>query len=96
MMLTLRWQDQPRRLSFKESPALEPKDRVLTAANHTAAEWDKRTRELKKKELIRKQQAWDRGEEVSSDDHDDNDDDDDEAAAGVDWGDLENEDSLSM
>ena len=90
-MLTLGWRDQPRRLSFKESPAPEPKDQVLAAANRTAAEWDKRTRELKKQELIWKQQARDRGEEVSSDD-----DDDDEAAAGVAWGDLENEDSLSM
>ena len=59
------------------------------------AKWDKRTRELKKKEMIRKQQARDRGEETSSDDDDDDDDDDefDEAAAGMDWGVLEGEDS---
>jgi len=68
-----------------------PKDRVLAATNRTAAEWDKRTRELKKKEMIQKQQARDRGEEVSSDDDDD--DDDDEAVDGVDWGGLEDEDS---
>ena len=63
-----------------------PKDRVLAAANRTMVEWDKRTRELKKKEMIRKQQARYQGEEVSSDD------DDDEAAANVDWGGLEDED----
>ena len=51
------WQDQPRRLSFKESLAPVLKDRVLAAANRTTAEWDKRTRELKKKEMIQKQQA---------------------------------------
>ena len=95
-MLTLGWRDQPRRLSFKKSLAPEPKDRVLTAANRTTAEWDKRTRELKK-ELIRKQQARDRGEEVSSDDDDDDESDEEEGdteAAGVNWGDLEDEDSL--
>jgi len=61
------------------------------------AKWDKRTRELKKKEMIRKQQARDRGEETGSDDDDDDDDDDefDEVAAAVDWGVLEDEDSLS-
>jgi len=56
-MLTLGWRDQPRRLSFKESLAPEPKDQVLMVANRTAAEWDKRTWELKKKELTWKQQA---------------------------------------
>ena len=72
------------------------KDRVLAAANRTTAEWDKRTRELKKKEMIRKQQARDRGEEVSSDDdNDDDNDDDDEVAADVDWDVLEDEDMLT-
>ena len=50
------------------------------------------TNKLRKEKLLWKQQARDRGEEVSSDD----DDDDDEVAAGMDWGDLENENSLSM
>ena len=60
-----------------------PKDQILVAVNRTVAEWDKRTWELKKKEMIRKQQARDRGEETGSD----NDDDDefDEVAANVDW-----------
>ena len=54
------------------------------------AEWDKRTRELRKKKLLRKQQARDRGEETGSDD-----DDDDEVVADVDWDVLEGEDSLT-
>ena len=54
-------------------------------------------RVLKMEEMIRKQQARDRGEETGSDDDDDDNDDVefDEVAAGVDWGDLEDEDSLS-
>ena len=73
-----------------------PKDRVLAAANRTVAKWDKRTRELKKKEMIWKQQARDRGEEVSSDDNDDDDDDnDEEVAADVDWDVLEDKDTLT-
>ena len=32
-----------------------PRDRVLVASNHIAAEWDKKTRELKKQERRRKQ-----------------------------------------
>jgi len=57
------------------------------------AGWDKKTRELTKKKAIRKQQARDRGEETSSED-DDDDDKSDKEAAGVDWGDLVDEDSL--
>ena len=58
------------------------------------AGWDKKTRELAKKKAIRKQQACDRGEETDSEDDDDDDDESDESAAGVDWGDLVDEDSL--
>ena len=93
-MLTLGWRDQPSRLSFKESPTPEPKDRVLTEANRTMAEWDKRTRELKK-EMLRKQQARDRGEETGSDGDDDDDDAFDEVVANVDWDVLEGEESLT-
>ena len=64
------------------------------AANHALAGWDKKTRELAKKKAIRKQQARDQGEETGSED-DDDDDESDEAAVRVDWGDLEDEDSLS-
>ena len=64
------------------------------AVNRAMAGWDKKMRELMKKKVIWKQQARDRGEETSSED-DDDEDESDEAAAGVDWGDLEDEDSLS-
>jgi len=60
--------------------------------NRAMASWDKETRELAKKKAIRKQQARDRGEETGSEDDDD---ESDEAAVDVDWGDLEDEDSLS-
>ena len=69
-----------------------PKDQILAAANRTAAEWDKRTRELKKKEMLRKQQARDQGEETDSDDDDD---EFDEVVADVDWDVLEGKDSLT-
>ena len=58
--------------------------------NRLAAELDKKTRDQKKKEMRRKQEARDRGEDVSSDD-DDDDDDDGEVAVGVDWDILEDE-----
>ena len=56
-------------------------------------EWDKRTRELKKKEMIWKEQARDQGEETGSDDNDD--DEFDEVATDMDWDVLEGEDSLT-
>ena len=87
--------DQPRRLIFKDSLAPMPKDRVLAASNRIMAEWDNRTRELKKQEMRRKQEARDRGEDVSSDDDDDDDDDGDEVASDVDWGVLEDEGTLT-
>ena len=87
--------DQPRRLIFKDSPAPMPRDRVLAASNRIAAKWDKKTRELKKQERRWKQEARDRGEDVSSDDDDDDDDDGDEVAGDVDWGVLEDEGTLT-
>ena len=84
------WRDQLRVLFFKESPAPLPKDRTLAKANCIAVEWDKNMRELRKKKLLWKQQARDRGEETGSDD-----DDDDEVAANVDWDVLEDEDTLT-
>ena len=56
------------------------------------AEWDRRTRELKKKKMLWKQQARDRGEETDSDDDDD--EEFDEVVANMDWDVLEGEDSL--
>ena len=65
----------------------------MAAANHLAAEWDEKAREQKKKERQLKQEARDRGEDVSGDDDDD--DDGGEVAANVDWGVLEDEDMLT-
>ena len=66
----------------------------MAAANRLAAERDKKAREQMKKERRLKQEAWDRGEDVSSDD-DDDDDDDDEVVIDMDWGVLEDEDTLT-
>ena len=87
------WRDQSRVLFFKESLAPLSKDRTLAKANRIVADWDKQTRELRKKELLWKQQARDRGEETGSDDDDD--DEFDEVAADMDWDVLEGEDSLT-
>ena len=67
----------------------------MAAANRLAAEQDKQAREQMKKAKRLKQEAQDRGEDVSSEDDDDDDDDDDEVAVGVDWGVLEDEDTLT-
>ena len=95
-MLTSGWRDQPGGLHFKDSPALLPKDPTRATTNRAVDGWDKKTRELVKKKVIRKQQARDRGEETSSEDDDDDDDELDEEAVGMDWGDLVNDDSLPM
>ena len=65
----------------------------MAAANRLAAEWDKKAREQKKKERQLKQEARDRGEDVSGDDDDD--DDDGEVAADMDSSVLEDEDMLT-
>ena len=59
------------------------------------AERDKKAREQMKRAKRQKQEARDRGEDVSGDDDDDDDDDDDEVAVGVDWDVLEDEDTLT-
>ena len=59
------------------------------------AERDKKAREQMKKAKRLKQEARDRGEDVSSEDDDNDDDDDDEVAIDVDWGVLEDEDTLT-
>ena len=92
MKLTLGWRDQPRPLFFKESLAPLSKDQTLAKANHITAEWDKKTRELRKKKLLWKRQARDRGEETGSDDDED---DDNEVAIDVDWDVLAGEDMLT-
>ena len=58
----------------------------MAAANRLAAERDKKAREQMKKERRLKQEARDRGEDVSSDDDDNDDDDDDKVVVDMDWG----------
>ena len=82
-------------LVFKDSLVPLPKDKAVAAANCLTAERDKKAREQMKKERRLKQEARDRGEDMSSDDDDDNDDDDDEVLINVDWGILEDEDTLT-
>ena len=48
------WQDQLRRLTFKDCLVLLLKDRVMAAVNRIAAEWEKKAREQKKEEKQRK------------------------------------------
>ena len=68
----------------------------MAAANRLAAGRDKEAKEEMKKAKRLKQEARDRGEDVSSeDDDDDDDDDDDEVAIDMDWGVLEDEDTLT-
>ena len=67
----------------------------MAAVNRLAAERDKKAKEEMKKAKRLKQEARDRGEDVSSEDEDDDDDDDDEVAVDVDWGVLEDEDTLT-
>ena len=55
------------------------------------AEWDRKTTELKRKKILQKQQAWERGEETDSDDDDE---EFDEVVADVEWDVLEDEDTL--
>ena len=67
----------------------------MAVANRLAAKRDKKAREQKKKAKQMKQEARDRGKDMSSDDDDDDDDDDDEVVVDVDWGVLEDEDTLT-
>ena len=76
-------------LVFKDSPIPPPKDKAMAAANRLVAERNKKAREQMKMERRLKQEARDRGEDVSSDD------DDDEVVVDVDWGILEDEDTLT-
>ena len=67
----------------------------MATVNRTMAEWDSKMKELKRKKMLRKQQARERGEETGSDDDDDdNDEEFDEVVADVDWEILEGEDLL--
>ena len=49
-----------------DSPAPLSKDRLVAMANRTTAEWDRKTKELKRKKMLQKQQGWEREEETNS------------------------------
>ena len=65
----------------------------MSTANHTATEWDRRMKELKRKKMLQKQEARERGEETGSDDDDH--EEFDEVVADVEWDVLEGEDTLT-
>ena len=77
-----------------DSPAPLLKDRLVATVNRTRAEWDRKMKDLKRKKMLQKQQARERGEETGSDD-DDNDEEFDEVVADVEWDVLEGEDTLT-
>ena len=68
----------------------------MATTNRTAAEWDRKAKELKGKKMLQKQQARERGEETDNN-NDNNDDDEefDEVVANVVWDVLEGEDTLT-
>ena len=76
-----------------DSSALLPKDPLVVATNCTTAEWERKTKEFKRKKMLQKQQARERGEETDSDDDDD--DDEEEVVIDTKWGDLGSEDVLT-
>ena len=78
---------------WRRGAAPLPKDRLVVMVNRTVAEWDRKTKELKRKKMLQKQQAWERGEETDSDDDDD--EEYDEVVVDVEWDVLEGEDSLT-
>ena len=41
-----------------DSLAPLPKDPLVVTANRTTAEWDRKTKEFKRKKMLQKQQAW--------------------------------------
>jgi len=63
----------------------------MAVANRTAAEWQKKTKEVKRKKKLQKLRAWERGEETDSDDEEE----DDEVVADIEWDDLGSEDTLT-
>ena len=78
-----------------DSLAPLPKDPLVVVANCTTAEWEKKTKEFKRKKKLHKQQERERGEETDSDDDHDDDDEDDKVVADIEWGDTEGEDALT-
>ena len=69
-----------------DSPTPLPKDPLVVAVNRTMAEWEKKTKEVKRKKKQEKLRAWERGEETDSDDnYDDDNEDDDEVVTDIEW-----------
>ena len=67
----------------------------METVNRTVAEWDRKTKELKRKKMLQKQQAREQGEETDSDDDNDEDDKEfNEVVVDIEWGILEGEDTL--
>ena len=77
-----------------DSLASLPKDPLMVMVNRTAAEWERKTKEFKRKKMLNKQQAWERGEETDSDDNDEEEEEYDEVVADIEWDDLGREDTL--
>ena len=68
----------------------------MAAVNRTTTEWDRKTKEFKRKKMLQKQQAWERQEEIDNDDDDDDDNEEfDKVVANVEWDVLEGEDTLT-
>ena len=78
-----------------DSPAPLPKDPLMATTNHTTAEWERKTKEFKRKKMLQKQQAREQGEETDSDDDDNDNEEYDEVVADIEWGNLGSEDVLT-
>ena len=65
----------------------------MAMVKRTMAEWQKKTKEVKRKSKQEKMKAQERGEEIDSDD-DDDEEEDDEVVVDTEWGDLGSEDAL--
>ena len=77
-----------------DSLALLPEDPLVVVVNRATAEWQKKTKEFKRKKKLQKLQARGRGEETDSDDDDDN-EEHDEVVADIEWDNLGGEDALT-
>ena len=65
----------------------------MAVANRTAAEWQKKTKEFKRKKKLQKLRAWERGEETDGDDEEEE-EEDDEVVVDIEWDDPASEDTL--
>jgi len=65
----------------------------MAAANRTATELQKKTKEVERKKKQQKLRAWERREEKDNDDNDE--EEDDEVVADIEWDDPVSEDTLT-